>query len=280
MLKSDGQYGQKGRWPLGLMVVHSPVRDILSHDLAMAMQIGAELVELLPRWSELPAALEVRHQIRDSGLKLWSIHGPWGGQSVQAGRVDLSDPDPRRLSESQDDVRLAIDFGLSLGAEVMVLHPGGLSEPSEFGQRREILTESLAMLVAHVAGSPMRLGVENMPNGVYPGSRMKDLHEIVQAIDNKQLGLVLDTGHANITADVVSETAASGQFLISTHVHDNNGKSDSHLPPGEGTVKWADWLQFLEELGYCGPVMLECVKYLRERIAKPDESLREFLSLM
>jgi len=27
-------------------------------------------------------------------------------------------------------------------------------------------------------------------------------------------------------------------------------------------------------------VMLECVKYLRERIAKPDESLREFLSLM
>jgi sugar phosphate isomerase/epimerase len=280
MLKNDGQFVRQRRWPLGLMVVHSPQRDILGDDLAIAQAIGAEFVELLPKWSDLPDALEVSRRIVDAGLSAWSIHGPWGGQSIRTERVDIADPEPRRLAESLDDVRLAIDFGVSLGAEVIVIHPGGLSEPVDFERRRAILTESLAMLADHVVGSNIRIGVENMPRGVNPGSRMKDLYAIVETINSEKLGLVLDTGHANITADTVTETAAAGVFLISTHLHDNNGRSDTHLPPGHGTINWEEWFHFLDQQAYGGPVMLECVKYLRERVAKPEEELRRFLELL
>ncbi|MFM7131495.1 MAG: sugar phosphate isomerase/epimerase family protein [bacterium] len=279
MIRSDDIAGGNRRRPLGLMVVHSPLRDLLRQDLAMAVCLGASRVELLPRWSEMPDPKEISKCITDNHLQIWSVHGPWGGQSIRAQRVDLSDPDWRRQEESIDDVRRAADFAESLGAAVMVVHPGGLSAPDEMQKRKEVLAESLARLAGHLEGGRLRLGVENMPRGVYPGSHMSDLKEIMESLGTSRLGLVLDTGHANITGGVVAETIAAGNWLLSTHVHDNNGKSDTHLPPGQGTVDWAEWLKILDDTGYSGLVMLECVKHLRENSVDARSDLEPFLSL-
>lgn len=279
MIRSDDIAGQNRQRPLGLMVVHSPVRDILSEDLAIARAIGARLVELLPRWSDLPDPKELSKCINNNSLNVWSVHGPWGGQSVRAQRVDLSDPDRLRHEESIDDVRRAADFAESLGAAMLVVHPGGLSAPDEIQIRSEVLAESLDSLCEHLEGSRLRIGVENMPSGVYPGSHMRDLREIVESVGHERLGLVLDTGHANLTNGVVAETLAAGKWLISTHVHDNKGRSDTHLPPGQGTINWAEWLKVLNDTGYNGPLMLECVKHLREHSNQVLSDLDSFLKL-
>ena len=80
-----------------------------------------------------------------------------------------------------------------------------------------------------------------MPPGVHPGSRMADLATLLSELDHPQLALALDTGHANMGEGAVHETIAAGALLATTHVHDNNGRQDSHLPPGHGTVDWAEW---------------------------------------
>ena len=123
-----------------------------------------------------------------------------------------------------------------------------------------------------------------MPPGVFPGSRMAELREVVDAIDRDEVALALDTGHGHISASPASETLASGCRLRTTHVHDNDGRQDVHLPPGSGTVDWGAWVGSLDAIDYRGPIMLECIKHLRERPQSigPDflERLRRICGLV
>jgi sugar phosphate isomerase/epimerase len=264
--------------PLGIMVVHSPALPILEQDLNMAENIGARYVEVLPRWSQLPDDFDLKNQIEDRGLKIWSTHGPWGGQTIQAQRVDLADLNHDARQASIDDLLRALDWAAVIGAQLMVVHPGGLSPVEDFEHRKANLIESLRQLTEEGQARNIRIGVENMPKGVYPGSHMNDLTNIVKLVNHKNIGLVLDTGHAQISGNLSEETMAARDFLISTHVHDNNGRADSHLPPGEGVIDWTAWKFTLDEIAYTGPIMLECIKLLRERIQKP-EKLNQFLEL-
>lgn len=247
------------------MVVHSPAADVIDTDLKLAKGLGASCVEVLPRWNALPPAEDLNGKIERTGLEIWSVHGPWGRQSICAEKVDLADTNPRLRQDSFDDLLRAADWAAALGAKVIVVHPGGLSDAENFSERCENLHDSLARLAAAAWPMGLKIGVENMPKGVYPGSRMDDLAKIVREIDHPGLGLVLDTGHARISADVVTETLASKNLLISTHVHDNEGRADSHKPPGEGTIDWPAWFAALDRIGYSGPIMLECIRALRER---------------
>ena len=124
-------------------------------------------------------------------------------------------------------------------------------------------TAGLCELAEHARATGMIICVENMPPGVYPGSRMAGLAEILRELDHPQLALALDTGHANLTASAAEETLAAGCLLATTHVHDNNGRQDSHEPPGHGTVDWAGWGRALDQIGYDGPILLECIRFLR-----------------
>ncbi len=124
-------------------------------------------------------------------------------------------------------------------------------------------------------GTGLLICVENMPPGVHPGSRMADLAELLRELDHPQLALALDTGHANLGEGVASETWSAGSLLATTHVHDNNGRQDTHLPPGEGTVDWAEWGRALDSIGYAGPIVLECIKHVREN---PSSYRREVLA--
>ena len=60
---------------------------------------------------------------------------------------------------------------------------------------------------------------------------MIELAELLAELDHPKLALALDTGHANLSTSVREETLAAGPRLATTHVHDNNGRQDSHLPP-------------------------------------------------
>jgi sugar phosphate isomerase/epimerase len=116
----------------------------------------------------------------------------------------------------------------------------------------------------HSRGAGVLICVENMPPGVHPGSCMADLAALVIELEHPHLALALDTGHANLGEGVAHETNAAGSLLATTHVHDNDGRTESHLPPGHGTVDWAGWGRSLDSIGYAGPIVLECIKHLRE----------------
>jgi sugar phosphate isomerase/epimerase len=247
----------------------------LDAELALAIQLGAAVLEILPEWGRLPDPALVRRRAAEWGLAIHSAHGCWGGRTIQATRVDLGSTQSSIWRESVDDLKRCVDWLDAAGGTCLVVHPGGLSDPAESAARRLALAAGLRELAEHTAASRVRVCVENMPPGVHPGSRMADLAALLAELNQPQLALALDTGHANLTATAVTETLAAGSLLATTHVHDNNGRQDAHEPPGLGTIDWPAWGRALDAIEYSGPIMLECIRYLRhDPAAYRPETLR------
>ncbi len=250
--------------PLGTMIIYGFPGSDLDSELDIALDIGATLLEILPDWARLPGPELVRGRAADRGLAIHSAHGCWGGRTIRATRVDLASTDPACHRQSVDDLKDCVDWLGRAGGRCLVVHPGGLSNPADQSARRAALAVGLRALAGHASGTGVTICVENMPPGVYPGSRMADLADLVVGLDCPGLALALDTGHANLTSSAGDETRAAGRLLATTHVHDNDGRKDSHEPPGYGTVDWAAWGVALDSIGYDGPIMLECIRHLRE----------------
>ena len=47
-------------------------------------------------------------------------------------------------------------------------------------------------------------------------------------------GICLDVGHAHLVGDVMEAIETCSGHIVTTHVHDNGGKRDDHLVPGDG----------------------------------------------
>jgi sugar phosphate isomerase/epimerase len=265
-------------WPLGAMIVCGYEQHSLPSQLEVVRRLGARHIEFYPRWQTAPDAAEVGRQVRDAGLCVWSTHGPWGNETWTAGRVDLGSPEPSMRRDSVRDVRRAMEWLAAAGGRCLVVHPGVLSDAADFDRRRAALRESLAELAPSAADNDIWLCVENLPRGSFPGSFTADNASIVRELDASHVGLCLDTGHANIMADVASEARAAGSLLRTTHVHDNDGQRDSHLLPGLGTVHWPDFSATLSEIRYQGVVMLECPRFLRDNPHLINDELRERLA--
>jgi sugar phosphate isomerase/epimerase len=237
----------------------------LEAELTLAQRLGARVLEVLPEWGRLPDPALIRRHAGDHGLSIHSAHGCWGGRTIRASRVDLGATDEAAHRAAIDDLERCVDWLAEAGGTCLVVHPGGLSDPADAEHRRQALARGLLELADHVTttGSNVRICVENMPPGVHPGSRMADLAALLRELDHPRLALALDTGHANLTNGVAAETHAAGNLLATTHVHDNNGRQDSHEPPGHGTIDWPAWGAALDAIGYDGPIMLECIRALR-----------------
>ncbi len=260
---------------LGTMIAYGFPRLDLDVDLAIAATIEAEVVEVLPCWRDLPDPRRLRDRLGEAGLTLHSAHGCWGGQAIRARRVDLGSTDQATWIESISDLETCVEWLQAAGGSCLVVHPGGLADPEDFADRRSQLMRGLVVLADHARGRGVTLCVENMPPGVYPGSRMADLFAIVEEVDRPEVDLALDTGHAHLTGSAPAETLAAGPRLRTTHVHDNDGRQDLHLPPGLGRLDWGGWVASLDAIDYRGPIVLECIRHLRD---KSECLTEEFLS--
>jgi len=267
----------KIRRPIGTMIVYGYPRRDPADDLVIARRLGAEVVEVLPLWSAYPDPTVIRAQVADAGLAIHSAHGCWGGQSIRATRVDLGSTDLATWSASLDDLKRCVDWLEAAGGSCLVVHPGGLSDPEDHDARAFALGRGLQSLVRHARDTGVTICVENMPPGVHPGSEMGQLHRLIVDLDDPGLCLALDTGHAHFGQGVDAATLAAGSLLRTTHVHDNDGRHDSHLPPGLGSIDWNTWITHLDAIGYRGPIMLECIRHLREKPKTLDDKLVELL---
>lgn len=266
--------------PLGTMITHGFPGIKPADELDLAARIGASIVEILPNWSANPSPEELRRLAAERGIAIHSVHGCWGGQSIKAARVDLGSAESSIHRESVDDLKRCIDWIEAAGGTYLVVHPGGLSHPDDLNPRRNALIRGLSELAEHATTGQTIICVENMPPGVWPGSRMADLSELLAEIDHPRLALILDTGHARLSGCLSEETFAAGSRLVTTHVHDNDGRRDLHLPPGEGVVDWPAWRKALDEIDYRGPILLECIRAIRENPERMNDRFFDILKIL
>ena len=70
-------------------------------------------------------------------------------------------------------------------------------------------------------------------------------------------GICLNFGHAHMDGDLVDAIETVSEHVITTHVHDNRGKTDDHLVPFEGSIDWPAALTAVQKVGYDGTLLLE-----------------------
>jgi sugar phosphate isomerase/epimerase len=89
----------------------------------------------------------------------------------------------------------------------------------------------------------VKLLVENLQNEVTAPANILEIFNIGHFND---IGVCLDVGHANLGAGVAATLAELKPRIRTAHLHDNHGKKDDHLWPGDGAIAWDETYEGLK----------------------------------
>jgi len=160
-------------------------------------------------------------------------------------------------------VQKEIILANKIGAKKITIHSGreeGLSKKIVVEQFR-ILIKNLKMITRFGKKSGIKIGLENA--GICENAN--DLLNVINSV--KGLGIVFDSGHANLSnLEPIKYFKKVKQSVISTHFHDNDGKSDQHVLLGEGNIDFKGLLKECKNSNYYGPFILEL--FPRENVLK------------
>jgi sugar phosphate isomerase/epimerase len=75
------------------------------------------------------------------------------------------------------------------------------------------------------------------------------LRGLLEAIDEPCFRHCFDVGHWNMfcTGTLEEWFAELGPFIAESHIHDNSGQADDHLPPGEGQIDFTRLFTLLKQ---------------------------------
>ena len=189
-------------------------------------EIVADLNQLLP------VIADEFKQYTPSYDMEFSVHAPFNDLNIAS-----LNPKLRKLAIRyiKDTIKTAEELGITL----VSLHPGHLS-PSGIYKIDKVLEtnlKSIREIAKYADEHAISLALENMP--IRNWTLGNTCREILEMIDNTQLGICFDIGHAFIQNEV-ERFLDHIDHLKNIHIHDNNGRRDEHLVLGEGAIDISD----------------------------------------
>ncbi len=149
--------------------------------------------------------------------------------------VNIASPNPPMRDAAFDFIWRTMDIAHDLGVKVFTIHPGHISPLGFFAPEkiRKLSVAAVKKIDRISRGYDMTICLENMP--CMATTICHTPEEIEEHLDGTDLMFCLDTGHAN-TCGNLREFIRLRDRIGNVHFHDNDGKKDQHLPPGEGTL--------------------------------------------
>jgi len=231
--------------------------------LAQIAEYGFEAVEVFATRSHFdyhePAAIaQLAGWLKETGLALHGIHAPitnrllpgdrWGDVISNA----VGDSAQRQAAVREADV--ALNIARQIPTDVFVVHLGTPTAKGGENNRTAALrsVEEIARLAEPLG---IKVALEVIPNPLSDAATLVELLE--KDLEAPRTGICLDFGHAFLMGDVADTIETVAEHLITTHVHDNNGKNDDHLVPFEGRINWDIALMTMQKVGYDGTYLME-----------------------
>jgi len=204
---------------------------------------------------------ELGHWFRDGELKLHALHSPmynddiWGRSGPQA-VVTITETVKSKRLPMVDEIKRALEVAEYIPFKYLIQHLGVSGE--EFDERKlDAAFSSLEELMLFGRQRGVQVLLENIPNSLASGERLQHF----LGITHLDLGFVFDTGHAHIGTGIEHEFDVMKERIRSTHVHDNDGQSDTHLFPllegSGGTIDWKKTMALLQSRASQYPLVLE-----------------------
>ena len=252
---------------------------------------GFERVELFATRTHFdyhnPAAIaDLQQWLAEAGLDLHGVHAPIG-ESFDGGRwgppLNIASPDPASRAKAMDETERALQIARRIPFGVFVTHIGlPRSQPAAATDNsREAARRSLAELTELAAPLGVRIALEVIPNELSRAGSL--VHFVETELEDRSAGLCLDFGHAHMDGDLVDAIETVSGHLLTTHVHDNRGRTDDHLLPFEGTIDWPAAVTALQKVGYDGTLLFEVAahgstKETLQRARKARERIERLLA--
>jgi sugar phosphate isomerase/epimerase len=153
-------------------------------------------------------------------------HGPFLG-------LDIASLDAHIAEYSAACLSRGLEVTAGLGGSVMVIHTNYSPRFSRAGLREWLgnWNERMGPILEKARGLGVRIALENVWE-----ERPEALVHLVDVLPDRDAMVCLDTGHINAFSRLPAARwwELLGERAIALHLHDNDGSSDDHLPPGRG----------------------------------------------
>lgn len=203
---------------------------------------------------------ELSHWFRDSELELFSLHSPtysddiWGRTGPNAVITLTETSKPRRIA-MLDEIKRALEIAEKIPIRYLIQHIGVVDE--EWDEHKvEAAFTALEDLKVFAVQREVEVLLENMPNGFSSSERLMTFLELTHLA----LNFCFDVGHAHMMEGVEPAFNRMKDRIRATHVHGNDGDTDTHLFPyiaEQDTVDWAKTMQLLRSRENQYPLTLE-----------------------
>jgi len=194
--------------------------------------------------------------LSDQGPFLNSIHTPISidYQALRNGDyLSIADLVKIRREKAMDEVKRALELAEKVSFPFAVVHTGAPGDKYNL-KHLDALYYSLETLAPFARERGVKLALENIPNQL---SQIEKIRSFLQETRLQNIGICFDSGHSNLQASPSSEIETGADWIVTTHLHDNYGKTDEHLSPFEGTVEWPKVLEAFQKIRYQGCLLLE-----------------------
>ena len=250
---------------IGISMLHAlaePFNAMLKHLLA----IETEYVEIVDDGLHMlnrkrVAALNEAAKTR--GIK-YTLHCPIAD-------VNIASPSKPMLNVSLKRLKQSMAYANELNAELWVLHPGQITGITPFYPGSDWRQNIQSIRLLHKAAQEygLRIAIENVPQKY--GSIMKtteDFARLYLETGLNDIGIILDTGHANLEAQIDRFLTKLPDKIFELHLSDNMGESDQHLGIGYGKIDWEQLAAQLKQISFNGIIMIESVFNVPESLTK------------
>jgi sugar phosphate isomerase/epimerase len=202
---------------------------------------------------------ELGHWFRDSELKLYSLHSPmytdelWGRSGPHT-HINITDRNKADRIQWVGEIKRAIEIAEIIPFRYLIQHLGVSGQ--EFSDYAiEAAFGSLEELMVFAGQRGVEILLENTPNDLATAEGL----QLFNATTHLKLNYVFDTGHAHLGAGIEHEFEIMKPRIRSLHVHDNDGKEDSHLFPMSegGSIDWPATMELLRSRPGQYPLLLE-----------------------
>ena len=203
---------------------------------------GASEVWAQHLWEYGTSAEQVAQHAKELDLSL-SLHAP----SYDLNPLS-SNPEIRAISRRQ--VLESFETAVKLGAQVVVVHPGGLSSSTDAVEEYWTRLEEYAIILNEHAGKlGLTVGIEGMEKKrlqfVTDLPALKRLAGILETHDLTHCGLTLDVAHAATIGDAL-EFVQSTPRIVHAHLSDSSPHK-THALLGEGLLNLPEIIPTLLE---------------------------------
>ena len=252
---------------------------------------GFEAIELFATRSHFdyhnPSAVaDLQQWLADAGLELHGVHAPItdsfvGGRWGPALTVASTEPEARAKAVAESEQALYVARRIPM--KVLVVHLGlpRTQSDSPDDNSRDAARRSIDELRQFAPPLGVRVAVEVIPNELSRAGSL--VHFVEEDLEAADVGVCLDFGHAHMDGDLLDAIETVSGHVITTHVHDNDGRLDEHLVPFDGTIDWAAAMTAVQKIGYDQTLMFEIAAHGPSKVTlakaqKARQQLERFLA--